>query len=408
MIKKMRVKFIALSMSALLVLLAVVLVGMNVMNYASAIRETDEILELLSHNKGRFPNPEGNKGDKLPPHMSPELPYEARFFTVLTDKEGNILQCDTNRIAAVDDILATEYGQKAMELGEERGFIKQYRYCIRQEENGIRIVFLDAGRTLDSMKTFLLSGILMAVVGYLATFAVVVFASGKIVRPIAESYEKQKRFITDAGHEIKTPLAIISANTDLLEMDVGNHESLDEVRNQTKRLTVLTNDLVYLAKMEEADQNIPLMELPISDVVEEASSPFRAVAQTGGKEFVCSIQPLLFCKGNQKALEQLVCILLDNATKYSPEGGRIQISLEKRAKSILLTVSNTTATEIPQDSLPHLFDRFYRTDASRNSQTGGHGIGLSLAYAIVQAHGGKICAESDDGTSLRITVTLPL
>jgi signal transduction histidine kinase len=381
---------------------------MNVMNYASAVKETDEILELLSHNKGRFPNPEGNKGDKLPLHMSPELPYETRFFTVLTDKDGTILQCDTDRIAAVDDILAAEYGQKAMKAGEDHGFIKQYRFCIKHEEKSIRIIFLDAGRTLDSMKTFFFSGILMAIVGYLAAFAMVVLASKKIVRPIAESYEKQKRFITDAGHEIKTPLAIISANTDLLEMDVGKHDSLEEVRNQTKRLTMLTNDLVYLAKMEETDRNIPLMELPISDVVEEAASPFRVLAQKDGKKFDCSIQPLLFFKGNKKALEQLVCILLDNATKYSPAGGHIQISLEKRAKSILLTVCNTSAAEIPRDALPHLFDRFFRTDASRNSQTGGHGIGLSLAYAIVQAHGGKICAETDDGNSLQITVTLPI
>ena len=409
MIKQLKRKFIALSMGALLILLAVVLTGMNIMNYASAVRQTDEILSLLAHNKGRFPEQGNDKGDRpLPPHMSPELPYEARYFTVLMDENGAVLQIDTSRIAAVDSAQAAEYAQRVWKKGEDWGFLLNYRYRVSEEGKGVRILFLDAGRTMDSLKTFLVSGILMAAVSYLLIFAVVVVVSGRIVRPIAESYAKQKRFITDAGHEIKTPLAIINANTDLLEMDIGEHESLEEVRNQTKRLTVLTNDLVQLAKMEEAEGKMTLTDLPLSETVEKAAAAFRASAQIQSKDYACEIAQGLHIKGNQKGIEQLVSILLDNAMKYSPEGGRILLSLEKGTRSARLAVYNTASYKIDREKTAHLFDRFYRMDDSRNSQSGGHGIGLSLALAIAKAHNAKILAETEDERSLIVTVIFPI
>ena len=160
--------------------------------------------------------------------------------------------------------------------------------------------------------------------------------------------------------------------------------------------------------MEEEQPRLQLIEFPLSDVVEEMVQSFAAPAQSQGKELSVTIQPMLSCTGDEKAIRQLVSILLDNALKYSPAGGRLAVKLEKQGRSIALTVSNTAAQLLDRDKLPHLFDRFYRTDQSRNSQTGGYGLGLSLARSIVLAHRGKIRAESADGNSLVITVNLPV
>ena len=172
----------------------------------------------------------------------------------------------------------------------------------------------------------------MALSGYLISFFIILFFSGKIVRPVAESHEKQKRFITDAGHEIKTPLTIIKADVDILEMELGENEWLSDIQKQANRLTSLTNDLVYLSRMEETNNSIQMIEFPLSDVVSETASSFQALAQTQGKLFQCNIQPMISFTGNEKALQQLTNILLDNALKYSPTGGTVSITLKGKIK----------------------------------------------------------------------------
>ena len=248
----------------------------------------------------------------------------------------------------------------------------------------------------------------IALSGFAVVFCVICFFAGRIVRPIAESYEKQKRFITDAGHEIKTPLTIINANIDLLEMDIGTSESLSDIRQQTRRLTTLTGDLVYLARMEEDDAKPAMIEFQLSEIVSEAAAAFKAPALARRQNLSCDIEDMLSVRGNDKAITQLVSILLDNAIKYSPEGQDIALSLRGQGRTVSLTVVNTAAVPVAREQLEHVFDRFYRADPSRNSATGGHGIGLSLAHAIVTAHGGKIHAWTKDGTDFGITVTLPI
>ena len=160
--------------------------------------------------------------------------------------------------------------------------------------------------------------------------------------------------------------------------------------------------------MEEPGNTMQKIDFPLSEVVAEAAHPFRTLAIQQGKEFVCHIPPMLSLNGNDKAIQQLVAILLDNALKYSPYGGTIALNLIKQNKVVHLSVFNTAATEIKRESLGRVFDRFYRTDASRSSETGGHGIGLSIAKAVVTAHGGKIQAGTQDGRSFQITVVLPV
>ena len=511
MFKRLRVRFIALSMASLLLVLGVILGAANYLSYRHVVQNADEILDILAANGGTFPKPEGfgneennvapvfpmepgqpgvwSEGETQPeppseaeaqpsagtinpqpgilqpnpptdgetlPWETPEvvwqsapdedalssvlrqldaeeeddaddddseetairdrnavrrqeMPYESRFFTVTVNDAGDVLSVDTGKIAAVDMADAVEYAQEALESGKERGFIDDYRWRKADTEDGALLLFLDCGRNLDTFRSFLLTSLAVSALGLLAVFLLILAFSGRVVRPVAESYEKQKRFITDAGHEIKTPLAIIEADADVLEMELdGESEWLSDIRMQTRRLTDLTNDLVYLSRMEERADGAPFVDFPLSDVVDETAQSFHSRAMQKRQTFTGEIERNLTLHGDEKAIRQLVSILLDNAVKYAPEDGVIRLKLARQGKNAALSVWNTTATPIPRESLDKLFDRFYRTDPSRSSETGGHGIGLSIAKAVVGAHRGKITAETDDGQSLRITALLPL
>lgn len=409
MIKKLRIKLIAVSMISLFTVLFVIAGTINLMNYIDVVRDADNVLNILAENDGTFPKAENPPGGKIFPNHSfpsPEMPYESRYFSVLLDNSGSVISVDTGKIAAIDTSGAMDYAQKAMAKSKDTGFIGNYRYIKQISENETRVIFLDCYRGISTFRSFLLTSIGVSFFGMLAVFILMILLSEKIVRPISDSYEKQKQFITDAGHEIKTPLTIIDADAEILEMDYGENEWLKDIQTQVKRLTSLTEDLTLLSRMEEGTSSTEMIDFPLSDIVSETAQSFQAPAKTQNKNFSADIEPMLSFCGNEKAIRQLVSILLDNALKYSPDGGDISVSLQKQNKSISLKVYNT-AQNIDTENLDRLFDRFYRSDKSRNSETGGYGIGLSVAKAIVSSHKGKIIASSKDGNSLTITVTLP-
>ena len=408
MIKRLKIKFILLTMVTLFLLLAFMITGMNIMNYNSILRDADAVLTLLSDNRGTFPEfPFGPPG-KMPERMTPETPYESRYFSVVLDTASNMMQVNTSKIAAIDGTTAITYAQKALSGKGDRGFIDNYRYHIDVEHLIIRITFLDCSAKISAFRHFLSASIIMALFGYIGVFFAIFFFSGRIIRPIAESYEKQKRFITDAGHEIKTPLTIINADADVLELDLGESEWLEDIRLQTKRLTALTNELVYLSRMEESDTPLPLTPIVLSEIAEETAHSFQALAHTQHKNFQCYIQPHLSINGDEKSISRLISILLDNALKYSPEGGVVTVDVCQHGKNILLRVFNNTTDPIEKENLHLIFDRFYRLDSSRSTRTGGYGIGLSLAKAIVTAHNGKISATTLDCHCLEILIQFPL
>ncbi len=407
MIRKRQIRFIISSMALLFVVLSTILVVLGVVSYQNVVKDADSVLKILSENKGRFPIEDDKFGNGLPPNMSPEIPYESRYFSVVLDRETeSVIYVETSRIISINTSAALSYANEALD-GEESGFLESFRYKKYVDEDVLRITFLDCGRKLDAMRRFILTSAGVIFVGYLVVFVLVAFFSQRIMRPVNESYEKQKRFITDAGHEIKTPLTIIQADSDVLEMEIGENEWLEDIKRQAKRLSALTNDLVYLARMEEAETTMHMVEFPISDVVSESAASFYGLAKAHGIDFTCDIQPMLSLRGNEQAIHQLVTILLDNALKYCSREGKVTLSLDKHGKNIRLVVYNNTEHEIPRENLGVLFERFYRSDPSRNSQTGGHGIGLSIAKAIVSAHGGKILVRTEDGKSLEMSVVLP-
>lgn len=415
MIKKLKKKFIVLATVSTVILMTLLVGIMNIINYSSVVSEADTVLSMLSQPNAPFGNneempdkPPHDMRDFIPRGMSPEVPYESRYFTAMVSKNGTIKETDFSRIISVNNESVTDYIQKAVSNKNDRDFIEQFRYSKQSDNKVTRIIFLDCGRKLDSFRTFMWTSISVGLFGCLIVFVVFLLASGRIVRPIAESYEKQKRFITDAGHEIKTPLTIIGANLDLLESDFGENESISDIRSQINRLADLTGNLVYLSKMEESESTIKKIEFPVSDLIAEAAQQFNVLAQAQNKEYHVQIEPNVTMYGAPDAIRQLINILLDNAMKYSPDGGIVALDVVARKKDLIISVVNTTTVPVSSENLSHLFDRFYRTDASRNSETGGHGIGLSIAQAIVSAHQGKIAAQTVNGSDFRITVTMPL
>ncbi len=406
MIRKLRRRLILASMLAVFIVLATVIGLFHYVNYQRIVSDADSLLTLLSWNSGHFPKPsQDENGQAESNHPLRETRRELQFFSAVLAEDGSISLYNVEKVPSIDEETAALYAQQCADSEKNRDFYKDYRYILYEEDGSRRIIFLDCERNLSAFRFVLLTSICLSAAGLLAVLLLVLLLSRRIVRPISASYEKQKRFITDAGHEMKTPVTIIHADTELLEMEYGQNEWLDDIRSQTRRLAALTNDLIFLARMEETEK-LQMIEFPISDLVAENASSFQSLAITQNKHFSMDIQPMLTYCGNEKSISQLVNLLLDNAVKYSSAEGDIHLTLSAQEKQLVMTVENT-ADGISEETLHNMFDRFYRADPSRNSTVMGYGIGLSTALAIVNAHRGKIDASAENGR-FRITVTLPM
>jgi len=222
----------------------------------------------------------------------------------------------------------------------------------------------------------------------------VVLLSRRAIMPIAQNMEKQKQFVTNAGHEIKTPLAIILANTDAMELHNGENKWTKNIRSQAERLNELMKNLLALSRTDEEDVVLPTSDFSLNLLIEEALDLHREPAQSKQLDVQTRLHPSLSLKGNRDSIMQLVSVLLDNACKYTPEGGTISLNLLRAGGKTVLQIKNT-CPQRPEEDLERLFDRFYRGDAARTQSSGGYGIGLSAARAIAQAHGGSITASYD-------------
>lgn len=413
MIKCLRRRIVLGCMAVLLAVLLVIIGGLNLMHYSRILSAADDTLMLLKENGGNLsrencPPPKKAADDFRMKGKSgkdsPEFPYITRFFTAEL-QDGALVSSDTGSIAAVDAESVGNYAAYAAESGRQRGFVGEYRFLRYEDGESTRILFLDCGRSLEDFRIVLLISTGISLLCYLAVVILVALFSGRIIRPVSESYEKQKRFITNAGHELKTPLTIIDADVEVLEMEHGGSEWIEDIRSQTGRLAQLTNDLVCLARMDEGLKP-ELVPVPISDLVAEAAASFQAFARTQGRELVMEIQPMLSCSGDSRQLCQLVGILLDNALKYSCAGSCIRLMAERQGKFIRLYMENETEG-VAKELLDNMFERFYRGDPARSSAVKGYGIGLSIAQAITIAHRGRISAASPDGRLMQISVLLP-
>lgn len=408
MIKKLRRKFIAAAMLSVFAVLVLILGAIAGANFHSVKVAADERIDVIERNGGTFPLMQdffslftpGGRG-----RLSEESPFDTRYFSVIFNAAGEPAAINTGSIAAVDRQTALSLASDAVEKGKSTGFLNNFRFRVCDYVNGKLVIFVDASRELTSFSSFLRAALLVGFIGLLLVFVLVVLFSKLVTGPMAESYEKQKRFITDASHEIKTPLAIINSANEVIELENGESDWTRSISNQVDRLSGLTQKLVMLSRMDEEDYAPVRTRFNLSDVCLETAHSFDAVAQSQNKTYNVSIQPDVFFDGDESTITQLISLLLDNAMKYSPENGSVSFTLKTNGKTRVLTVENT-AEEIGKGNLNVLFERFYRSDASRSSRTGGSGIGLSVAKAITEAHGGRISAYSPDGNSVVFTVTL--
>ena len=419
MIRDLRKKIILVAMLSTMLVLTAIMGVVNFSNYREMLDRADEMTALLEQNDGKFPEepsrheqddtetppakPENDEKDKS--RFSVETPFETRYFTVTVDENGEVTDCDLDRIAAVDEETAEEYTQTAQQKNKTTGFQGIYRYRVTETEDGAKYVFLDCRREISNFRTVLVTTISVSLLGLAAVFVLVVIFSRMVFRPVEESIQKQKRFITDASHELKTPLTIIDANIEVMEMESGESQWTKSTRKQIQRLSGLVQQLVTLSRLDEEKGLEEKCEFNLSEAVSECVQPYESLAQTREKNLTLNIEEDITYTGDERSIRQLAGILMDNAVKYSSENGNITLTLKKKGKKIFLEVYND-ADDLPQGKLDVLFERFYRLDSSRNSGTGGSGIGLSVAKAIVQAHKGKITAENKNGRGLTITVIL--
>ncbi len=412
MIYRLQRKFILICTVSVLTVIALVFGVILVLNISSMNRNMDMLADRVSEGGGRFPGSMQEKPphDKMPPHddqgfefITPETPFSTRHFTVFFDKDGKVLQTFMESIFSIPEGKAIEYAEYAADEGDERGWIYNYRYRVFSTEKGYGVVLVDGSMSRSSlMQSMTIAGFVL--LGCAALVLILIFLlSKKAVKPIAESYEKQKQFITDANHELKTPLTLILANLDIAEAELGKNEWLDDIRSEGHRMTELVNQLVALSRMDEEGQPLNVSEVSLGELVSDTVAEFEPLAKERGKNLTASVDKEITYHGDESLLHRLMGVLMDNAVKYCDQGGEISVELH-RGRRVVLTVENTYAA-VDELELNRLFDRFYRADKARTF-TGGYGVGLSMAKAIVEKHKGEITAYKKDTTHIGFKVVL--
>ena len=412
MIYRLQKRFILICTVSVLTVIALVFGVILILNISSMNRNMDMLADRVSEGGGRFPGSfdEPPPFDKMPPRnepnfefITPETPFSTRHFTVFFDKKGEVARTNTESIYAINEDTAIEYAEKAMADGDERGWISSYRYKMFSTDLGTGVVFVDGSMSRSAMmQSMTIAGIVL--VGCAALVLILIFLlSKKAVKPIAESYEKQKQFVTDANHELKTPLTLIMTNVEIAELELGKNEWLDDIRSEGHRMTELVNQLVALSRMDEEGQPLNITEVPLGELVADTVSEFEPLAKDRGKALTASIDNEITYLGDEALLHRLVGILMDNAIKYCDNGGEISVTLH-RGRRTSLTVENTYSA-VGEIELHRLFDRFYRADKARKF-TGGYGVGLSMAKAIIEKHKGEITAYKKDSTHIGFKVVL--
>ena len=447
MIKRLRTKFIRIAMlSVALVLLALSLI-VNAANFISTNRDLNQTLDMIYENQGTIPTKrtadteEANAQlpdtaaageEQLPPeedHTPPELeekpdskpssqpdrprgpfnaetPYSTRYFYLRFDADGDLDSGNFSHIAAVTEDDADTYIKAALQHGAGYGFYTAgYKFrVVKEGENRYIAVFLDCYQELRAVRTLAVwSGVSFAVCLALV-YVLVVLLSRRAIDPVVKASEQQKQFITDAGHELKTPITVIGTSLKVLEMEVGQQKWIDKARAQTEKLRELVQSLITLCKYDEETSPLHRKPFSISEAVTDTAGSFSDFAQSKGHTIRVTAAPALSYCGDEAAVRQLVSILLDNAIKYAAPETEIQVSLEQLKRGVKLTVTNV-CEQVPEGDLDRLFDRFYRPDVSRTAATGGFGIGLSIAKSIAEAHRGQIRA-SVQGTVISFAAEL--
>lgn len=400
MIQVLQKKFVTTAMIAITVLILLLLGAINIANIVSVRNETDRTLHMIAGKNGKMdeahPVPDSAAPGfwMKPPKNDYDTFLSSNFFLVQFDGNGEVIGSDISRTSSVTKEEAEKLAVKAYFNGRANGKEGRFRYLLQDARigSGKLAVFLDtSGEQFSYLRVMLLSGAVgLACWGMMLIF--VVSLSKKAIRPIAESMERQKQFVTNAGHEIKTPLAIIQSNTEAMELYQGENKWSRNIKAQAVRLDGLMKNLLLLARMEEGGAKGSFVDFSYSELLFGIVQEFSQLIETKKIDLELSIQPELNLYADRSHMEQMASVLMDNAVKYTNKGGKIGVCLEKNGKQIVLKIQNTCG-QLPDVPAEKLFDRFYRADSARTQKNGGYGIGLSVARSIAEANNGTITAE---------------
>lgn len=428
MISKLRRKFISITASALFLMLLLIMTAINCIFFFQTRSTLDTRLTFFmeEHPPGNKPpqdrNPQASEG--LPVQPAPKdgthdhtgfiprfgeklrIPSDGCLIVLTMDGTPDKIYQDAAEKYDEEEII--QMAEHIFLSGKEKGWHQYFRF--RREEilspNGtvrIKIGLLNASSDLYSVMIVLLISAVIGLFSYLLALLFIIFVSGKAVKPIAESYARQKQFITDAGHELKTPLTVISANNELARILYGDSEWFDSTDSQVSKMNSLVRSLITLARMDEGEKPV-FSSFNLSDAVYDTAKSFENLSRSKGKKLILEITDDIMCYGDESGLRQTVSILTDNAVKYCDEGGRIVLKLQAE-KSVRLQVINDFANVTELD-LNQLFQRFYRADKARTSD-GSYGLGLSIARSVIEQHKGTIQAKALPGGKILFEVLLP-
>ena len=400
-------------MLSLFIVLTLVIGLINTINYIKTINDCDFTIERIINKEGPF-DERKEQGDSeiLPPPMidgeipfgdNPELRFQMRYFIVTLNEDGSFKEADLKQIASIDEDAAISYTNKVSAKGKTKGIYQNFRYLKYTEDGENKIIFLESSRELSSSKSFFVISIVSSLSGFILVFILTLVLSKIVVKPFVKNQEKQKRFITDASHELKTPLTIISADVDVLEIDHGSSEWTNSIRRQVERLRKLTNQLTMLSKMDEEIASYSFAEFNLSNALNDALDDYKNLFLKEDLPLIVNIEKDIMYNGNLELFNELFVIIFDNANKYAK--GDIFVNLTKDNKTIKLEFANVA--DVPNGNLDYLFNRFTRLDNDRNSQSGGSGIGLAIAKEIIDLHKGVIKAEGVDDL-VKFTIILSI
>lgn len=405
MFKSLRRKFITTAVGSVAVVIAILAIALNFINYYKLEERIDTTLEDASRSQALI-KIFAEDGDDLVITKNSSSTTDYNGFSIAkVDDSGRIIKTyrDDTLIPNQDALQSKVI--EALKEGKTSGFIGSYRFLKAETNVGNLILFLNCQRELDSQHSFEKNSLLISIGVIASVFVLIVLISKRVIAPIQETYIKQKQFITGASHELKTPLAIISSNADVLEMMNGDSKWTQNIHNQVDRLTSLVNSLVVFSRMEEKD-TVERTRFDLTNSLESRIEDFNELANFQKKNIVTDIDPDLYYFGEEASIVQLMDILLENAIKYAPEDSSISVSLKKNRKYAILKVSNKATVQ--KGDLSKVFERFYRLDESRNSAIKGYGIGLSMAQLIAEKHKETIRAYAPEDGIFKIEVRFTL
>ena len=414
MFRRSRRKIILSIMGSLILLFAVTLSVILLASFGEIRHKNVEMLERYvaeysldevtsKQTKADLPV-EKMMGRREPPPSNERSDYQlTTFYSVALSDKDSVLAVDNEGRDAYQEEELVQIARKISSQDQRSGRMGNITYIVEDKEGYTLVAFMDNTVSEAGLKTMLRYVFLVGGLAILAMFFIASILAGFIISPLEENDRQQKRFISDASHELKTPIAVIATNAEMLSRELGHNEWLTNIQYETDRMDRLVKQLLDLSHAESAI--VPMESLDFSRLVTGETLAFESLAFDKGKTFVTEIEEAIILMGNPSQLTQLVSILLDNAIRHST-GREIGISLVRRPHTALLTVTND-GNEIPAEKIQHLFERFYRVDEARNSESKHYGIGLSIAKAIAEKHGSNIDVFWQDG-KISFTVNLLL